>query len=66
MSSGFEKHADVTAAFLNADMHREIIIKFPYSLPKCSVIGTLYRLYKIVERLKTSAIFIISKSKAVF
>lgn len=46
------KHVDVTAAFLNGDIDRELFIEFPYNIPNCSLTGTIYKLHKALYGLK--------------
>lgn len=46
------KHVDVTAVFFNEDNDRELYIQYPYNLPSCKQMGTVYRLHKSLYRLK--------------
>lgn len=46
------KHVDITSAFLNGEIGRELFVQFRHNIPDCSITGTTYRLHKALYGLK--------------
>lgn len=63
VSSWHMKHVDVSAAFLNGDIDRELHVPFPYNIQKYFQSEKLYQLHKALYGLKHSPLLWFQKLK---